>query len=507
MVSQGGDGGLGDGPLSQVGPTGQPLLLGRIHAQGESYQVVANGALEEPLWGGRLRINARVNSQPYNSNETDFIAFPAVRQQTDHQDDNTFATEFGARYTHGPGARVGMETVLLRQDRHERYMDDFRQPTAGGGSVNQLFRLDSRTAESIGRAVFNFRQSPVLSWEGGGEFAYNTLQSATAFTLNGVVVPLPAARVLVQEKRGELFAKAVWRVLPTLTLEGRVREEGSNIASAGDVILEKTLYYTKPRLFVTWAPDEQTQVRVRLERVVGQLNFNAFVAQTSLASGVVTAGNPNLAPERDWVGEAAFERRFWGQASAALTLRRTEITDAVDRAPFGAFDAPANIGDGSKDEAIASLTLPLDHLGWKGARFTALSTWRRSQVTDPTTHVSREISGLHPNDWELHFSQDLPSRKLTLGSDLYGQTRERYYRLDAVETRKYGDGLSVYADWKPRPDIAWRMQMDNSIHRSFKRSLDQYGASRASSALAFTQDRALSPARVVSVRLRKLFGA
>ena len=64
-----------------------------------------------------------------------------------------------------------------------------------------------------------------------------------------------------------------------------VREEGSNIASTGDVIQEKTLYYTKPRALVTWSPDEDTQLRFRLERSVGQLDFTAFVAGMDRAGG------------------------------------------------------------------------------------------------------------------------------------------------------------------------------------------------------------------------------
>ncbi|HEX5263716.1 MAG TPA: TonB-dependent receptor, partial [Phenylobacterium sp.] len=247
FAGEGQDGGLGDGPLSQVSPSGQPLQAGRIHVQGEAFNLVANGAVEEPLWGGRIRLNTRINSQPYDSDETDFITAPTVQQQTEHQDDNVFQTEFGARYTHALGGRASLETVLLRQDKHERYNDDFRQV-----GDRQLFHLDDRTAESIARAVVSFPQNARLSWEGGAEVAYNTLESATTFSDNGAPVALPASNVVVQEKRAEVFGKATWRVLPTVTLEGGLREEGSNISSARDVVLDKTLYYTKPRVVVTW---------------------------------------------------------------------------------------------------------------------------------------------------------------------------------------------------------------------------------------------------------------
>jgi outer membrane receptor for ferrienterochelin and colicin len=500
------DGGFGDGPTRTVDPGGATQSLGRIHAQGEAYTLTVNGATEQPLGGGRLRINGRMARQDYDSDETDSFTLPIVQATHEHQDDNSLRTELGARYTHGLGARASVETVLLRQDATDRYADNFRSP----GDA-QVFRLSTRTAETIGRAVLKFQRTPKLSFEAGAEAALNTLDSASGFTDNGAAVKLPAANVTVQEKRGELFAKAVWQASRTLTLEGGVREEGSNISSAGDVRQEKTLYYTKPRGLLTWSPDENTQVRLRVERAVGQLDFNAFVASTSLSAGTITVGNPELVPEQDWVSEAAFERRFWGRGSLVLTLRHTKITDAVDRAPVfqtggGTFDAPANIGDGTKDEASVNLTVPLDKLWIKGGRFVANSTWRRSEVTDPTTRGSREISGLHPVDWDLHFTQDLPAHRMNWGVDLYGQQRERYYRFNVVETRKYESQLNTFLEWKPRADIQWRFEVDNTVNRSFKLSDDFYAGPRNVAALDAVQNRSQRPARAFTVRVRKLFG-
>jgi hypothetical protein len=506
LTGQGQDGGLGDGPATAVDPKGVLQQRGRIHAQGEAFQMTLNGAAEEPLWGGKLRINGRLNSQPYDSDETDSFAVPSVSSTHEHQDDNVFQTEFGARYSHGLGSRTSLETVLLRQDRSERYADNFQSP-----GDTQLFHQNTTTAESIARAVVKFQQSQKLSWELGAEGADNTFSNRILFSDNGAPQALPAANVDVEEKRGEAFGKVVWQATRTVTVEGGVREEGSNIASTGDVIQSKTLYYTKPRLLLTWAPSEDTQVRVRFERAVGQLDFNAFVASTSFSAGVVTVGNPKLVPEQDLVSEVAFEQRFWGRGSAVITLRHTEISQAVDRAPIfladgSAFDAPANIGDGTKDEESLNLTLPLDKLGIKGGRFVANTTWRQSQVTDPTTHAPREISGLHPVDWDLHFTQDLPLRKMNWGIDLYGQQRERYFRFNVIETRKYESQLDPFLEWKPRPDLQWRFEVDNAVNRSFRRSDDLFPGPHNLTTLNLIQDRAQRPARVFSIRVRKLFG-
>ncbi len=506
LIGEGQDGGQGEGTFATTDPAHKPQSAGHIHAQGEGATFTLNGAAEEPLLGGRLRVNGRINSGPYDSNESDTFTSPTVQTTREHQDDDFFQSEFGARYTHALGGRASLETVLLRQDKTERYADNFQGP-----GDSQIFHQNTTTAESIARAVLKFQQTLKLSWELGAEGADNTFSNRIRFSDNGAAVALPAANVDVEEKRGELFGKVVWQALPTVTVEGAVREEGSNIASTGDVVQEKTLYYTKPRALLTWSPDADTQVRVRFERSVGQLDFGAFVASTSFSAGVVTVGNPKLVPEQDLISEIAFERRFWGRGSVVVTLRHTEISQAVDRAPIfqpdgSAFDAPANIGDGTKDEEGINLTVPLDKLGIKGGRFLANSTFRQSQVIDPTTHAPREISGLHPVDWDLHFTQDLPVRHMTWGVDLYGQQRERYYRFNVIETRKYESQVAPFLEWKPRPDIQWRFEVDNSVSRSFKRFDDVFGGPRNLSTLALLQARSEQPSRVFSVRLRKLFG-
>ena len=51
-------------------------------------------------------------------------------------------------------------------------------------------------------------------------------------------MPLPAANVSVEEKRGEVFVKSSWRPTAHWTLDGGFRYETSTISSDGDVVLE-----------------------------------------------------------------------------------------------------------------------------------------------------------------------------------------------------------------------------------------------------------------------------
>ena len=89
-----------------------------------------------------------------------------------------------------------------------------------------------------------------------------------------------------------------WRATPKFTVEAGLRLEDSTISSTGDVVLTKTLFYPKPRILLSWNVDKNTQLRARAERVLGQLNFNDFVATSNLSAAGVNAGNPTLNPDQ-----------------------------------------------------------------------------------------------------------------------------------------------------------------------------------------------------------------
>jgi outer membrane receptor protein involved in Fe transport len=500
------DDGSGDGPHVSQDPSGKALQLSNVNSRGDGHQWETNLAYEAPVLGGKLRVNGRGFWDYFSYNEFNWFRLPADTLNRDHDHQDQTQTELGARYSHDLGPRARLELVGLRQTLDYGFVSTFTDPTGP-----TRFSLDKQTVETIGRGVLKYSYSPSLSLEAGAETAVNTLDSRTGFTQLGVAVALPAANVEVEEDRSELFAKAVWRPNPQWTVEGGLRYEMSSISASGDVTIQKDLKYAKPRLSVAWAPRAGTQIRARYEREVGQLNFDDFVASSTLASGVVTTGNPNINPEQAWVSELAIEQAFWGAGSTALTVRHYELTDAADRAPVfdstgGVFDAPANIGDGTKDELQFDLTLPLDRLGVKGGRLQGTSTWRWTQVTDPTTRAHREISGLKPLEWEAHYTQDLPQWNAVWGVDVFGAWRKTYYRFDEISTDKLKTWVALFAEYKPRSDLVVRVELDNATERGFRHTLVDYAGPRNVKPETNLDDRDIQFGRMIYLRIRKSFG-
>ena len=463
-VGRGLDDGFGAG-RGTLFTAGGPTVLNSYDGEGDGLFWNGTAAAEGPLLGGSLRINGRLGTDNFKGEEETRVFTTPPTRKHDVFNVDTDETEIGARYTRKFGELWNVEVVGLRQSRDRLFVDLFTDANTS------LFSLKRGTVETIGRGVVKFRAHPKLSLEAGGEYAVNTLDSRTSLSINSVPRTVPAANVGVQEDRGELFAKATWRPAPRWTVDAGLRYETSTISSDGDVMLEKTLRYVKPRLAISWAPSEATQLRLRLEREVDQLNFNDFVASGGLNSaGGVTAGNPDLNPGQAWVGEVALEQRFWKAGSIVMTYRHFELSDVVDRGPVSSggatFDRPANIGDGTRDVLAMDLTLPFDRVGLKGALLKGNLTKRWARVTDPTTGEARFQSGLHRLDWSANFSWDMPRYKLTWGADVFGGFRESDYRFNLVEEFKLNTYVKPFVEYKPRPDLSVRLELPNLTRRS-----------------------------------------
>lgn len=498
---KGHDGLNGNGERHRFGPAGQILDSAISRDAAPNWQYQATSAYEGPLLGGRLRLNLTLEDQPYWLDAADAFTHAGFQRERLRQD--VTDGEFGAHFTRDLAKSLSLELFGLQHLNRTSVGSTFVTSTD-----DQDFHLASTGGESVGRAVLHWRSTTRLTVDAGGEFAYNWLKTRTRFVDNGVPIAIPAADVRVAEKRGESFSTATWRALPTLTVEAGARVEISTIASTGDVVLAKTLIYPKPRLLLTWSPNASNQLRVRVEREVGQLDFTSFAASAALNGVGVTAGNPNLTPQQDWAFEATYERHFWKDGVLALTARRLELRDVIDRAPVispsGVFDTPANIGPGTETDFVATFSLPLQRLGITGGTLRGVGNWRNASVRDPTTGAMRRISAQHAFDGELHFTQDLSRWRLTWGADWVSPVRERLFRFDEIDTNHANQGLDVFADWKPRPDLTLRVQVFNKSYYDVER--DVFGGLRSRDPLSFRdlQRHVFGP--VVFTRLRWTFG-
>jgi outer membrane receptor protein involved in Fe transport len=503
----------GIGPKVRLDGLGNLIVTGQEAQQGVEDDNRLTGAVERDAMGGKLRLSASFTATPYAALTVDTLTQPAGGEFDNyHQRQDT--AEFGARLERPIGSSTTMEAVLLEQLGwgyiHDDFTEDPQVAVVTGDDTSDLFDEQRRKGESIASAKFRTALSPTLSLNTGGEADYNWLTADTVFIENGIPVLLPAADVHVTEERGEVFALADWRPRPSLNLVGGLRMEASRLQSFGDFLNDQTFVYAKPRLLLTFSPTPVDQIRLRVEREVGQLNFDNFTASTlNIESGQIRVGNPKLEPQSDWVFEAVAERRFWNGGDLSLTARQYELFDVIDRVPIydpaGTFDAPGNIGSGRKEEVAVGLTLPLERVGLPGALITAQSTWRWSRVIDPTTGQPRPISALPPNTSELHFTQGMPRFKASWGATVVGETSLTNYRFDEIDIDKLRPSLVVWAEYKPHNDLAFRLEGRDANDRDFFHERLVYNGPRDTYPLAFTEMRDLRPGRYLYFRVLKSF--
>lgn len=170
-----------------------------------------------------------------------------------------------------------------------RNTDDFQSDpeTAErtGDDVSANFDLKQTFGETIAKTNVTIQASRTLSVEVGGEGDFNWLKTNTIYFENGVLTPLPAADIYADEPRGEIFVTATWQAFANLSVEAGLRTEVSRIASSGEVVSGRSLVYPKPRLALAYSPDGSDQLRPRIEREVGQLDFNDVTDVHQLRTG------------------------------------------------------------------------------------------------------------------------------------------------------------------------------------------------------------------------------
>lgn len=509
------DDGLGEGPRVRADGSGA-VIEDAVHDSwggGKGLDLVANGLT--PLLGGRLRVNG---SLKFNEYEFQFVDTSTVRAQND-DDASSTKGEIGFHYDHGLGPNTDIEVLALTRRADEDFTSIYVEP-----GVDAVFNQEKQTGETIGRAVLRWSVSPSLSFETGGEAAFNYLDSRIAFQENGSPVPLPSANIRVEEKRSEAFASGTWRINRRLTLESGVRYETSTITQSGDASLENSFAYAKPRALLTWTPSAKTQVRLRVEKELGQLDFNDFVSAVSFSNASVDAGNPNLRPDQTWVGEVAIERGLPNDALISLTATSRQISDAIDRIPVfqdldddglpddidgdlvgDVFDAPGNIGDGTAQQLTVNLSVPLAAYGMTAGFVMWESEWSTSEVVDPTTGERRRRSGENPFNHKLSFDNGVPRWKMGWGFEYIVGRRETYYRVDEVRRNEWTPWLQIYANYRPAPGWSLRMEASNLLSRDIIQTRQVHDGPRSTAALLFEEKRTLNFRPWFFVRLRRTF--
>jgi outer membrane receptor protein involved in Fe transport len=502
----------GYGTRRRASPGGTPLQLSNYSFPQFTNNSGVSASYRQPLWDGDLSLGVAYKQSRAYSDVSEQIYFPSASLVT------------------------GLESKLARNG---EALLDYKLPLGDLGQV-QLFAVHrlteqdeiSQTSNSAGtnrsRGLFNQREDVTrLAWyyspgalklEAGVEGSINVLSSRSTLTQGGAVVILPAANIRLEEKRVELFSTATWRFNPVLISELGARYEISTLTQSGDSSLTKDLAFFKPRWLTTWNFLPRNELRLLMERQVGQLVFRNFASSTSLNGNTVNGGNKNLEPARSWNVSLAWESHFWGRGSLVLEAKREFISKVVDYIPVFSgtqvFNAVGNIGDGVRDGVSTNLILPLDELGLTGVTATGEAVWHHSKVRDPATGQFRQIVGGQTvsavqfvAELTGEVTYDIPKMNLQLGVDLHTHfnSHEADYRIDEIDPNHHGFKLGLFAEYKPTPDWTIRVFDRDIAQTAAYRDRYVYAGLRGSAPLSYVEYRQLSNGAVIGLDLQHDF--
>ncbi|HEY1071351.1 TonB-dependent receptor [Brevundimonas sp.] len=490
----------GVGPVLRVAPDGTVLRNEGYYNDSYGGGNAIRGNFSSPFLGGKVDLTARYGVNDFHNLSQQTA--PDIRRENLYDSDGK-SGELGVVFTRPLTQKLKLETRFIHEFSEFDDVSTSRTRLGAVDSPEQLFSSNGNASETILRGLIRYERSPSMDFETGGEVAYNMLETEQAYSVGGVGVPLPSASVTVEETRGELFGKATWRINPKWTLESGLRLESSTISQSGDASQEKSFFFAKPRILATWTPMPNNQLRLRLERTVGQLDFGDFAASAEFSDENVFGGNVNLEPESRWVAEATYEKRFWGEGIISLGLRHDEITNAIDVIPLdGGLAAVGNIGDGTWDQMALNVTIPTDKLGLSGGKFGFRNTWNKTEVVDPTTGEKRPISGVRPTQATITFQQDVTSWKLQWGGAWIPLLGQKNYQPDQISGWRGTGYYELWAEYKPTPTLSIRGQVN--IWNDFDVTRTVF-ADRDTRSVAYVENRFIDPRTFYQIRLRKTF--
>lgn len=312
-------------------------------------------------------------------------------------------------------------------------------PGAGFLGASRFDQLGDEL-ELVGRAEYGWTVEPGRDWQIAGEIAYNELDIDQELFLLA-----PGEEFVSQGLQG--FKVGEDRSEATLTHNRRLTDKWDVQASLGveySRLEQETLgaaetsgqEFVRPKGFISasYKASETLDIRTKVEREVGQLNFFDFISSVDLEDSLDRSANPDLVPAQSWLGSLEMDKDFGQGNTVRIEVYGAVISDTVDRIPIGLDgDGVGNIGTAIRYGVDVVSTLKGDRWGLTGTELNLTFDWRNSSVDDPVLGFSRRLNGDKEIYYSADFRHDIPSTDWAWGAYLERFISARQYRLFSID--------------------------------------------------------------------------
>ncbi|SDD87951.1 TonB-dependent receptor plug domain-containing protein [Kordiimonas lacus] len=408
-------------------------------------------------FGGRLQLNGRLGFDSwYGDTErlgrgAGLATAPVTDRFFDDHNWEEYSGEFGADWsrTYDSGWKwrlIGLTTI---EDWTAVDEISFETPL-GTPSSFSTFTAKEKTTETIFRTTLGKNGLSRFKPEFGIEGAFNTLDGSLEISQRDSSsmetfyrAPSP---VRVEEKRAEAFVNMVWQASDKVTLDGGLKAEISRISTSGHAEQAQTFKFLKPSLGATFNISDNLQFDVKMERLVGQLDFGDFAASADATDDRVFAGNPNLRPDRTDRLEGTVNYQFSDRGALSLTLFHEWKDDVLERIvlPSGA-QARANVGSARRWGLDAQASIPLDQL-LKGGLLEVELYAKESSFLDPLTNQTRRLHDFKPLEYFIDFRHDILNSEWSWGVEYESNFNWHGYFVEEFEDFEGSDRWDLFIE-------------------------------------------------------------
>ena len=346
--------------------------------------------------------------------------------------ENNDGWEFGGDWEHQINKNNSFKLRVVLTEENEDQIDISFLDDTINSYKNSSETNNRKENERIIRLSFNRLIGKSSSLEYGVESAYNKLDR----TFNLIYLDSDGKQTSaglintsgeVEEDRYEGFLSYNLPLSNKIRAELALNYEWSEISQSGDVNLSREFQYWKPRVDLKWDYKENRQLRLNIERNVGQINFDDFISSFDQFEETIRAGNPDLKPETSWELKLEHEWRLPNDGGV-ITLKglASEIDGPVDRLPIDGYAGIGNLGSGERTQARIDGSIRINEL-LKGGVFRFMGYLQSTEVNDPVTNIKRDFSWYKRWETMIGIRQDVPGGKYNWGIMYRSQSQFNIY--------------------------------------------------------------------------------
>jgi len=342
--------------------------------------------------------------------------------------------------------------------------------------------------ESVVRSIFTYKPQKSHSIDIALEGVKNSLKTEAIFSENigdgFYEFDVDGSNVEVSEDRAEFSVQYSRPISNDWSLQSLIATEYSKLSVDGDT-LPHTESFQRYKGFVALSGtiNEQSSLRTRIERSVGQLSFRDFASSKNVNEGTNNGGNTHLVPDQTWRAELSYERTFGATDKLTVTGFVERVDDFITFIPFkDGTEGRGNIDKLNTKGIDISGTIAFDRFNIEGAKLDITAKFHQSTYHDLVTgkELEYEQNRYHPVEYEVSFRHDIPNTSIAWGFIIEERSPNVRYRLNqkSVQDHHWPQAHKLFVEHKDIAGMTLKIETEDMFGFTWENSRTFYDGDR-----------------------------